>query len=221
MDINRVKLATCDEEREAIFRFRYCVYCEDGRPDRLALDHQRGMFIEELDDARALQLYRTAADSLVGVFRLNMLNSVAFSSELASWLNVPPFAAQWNSDGLAYGSRLMVSTACRDNRLGGELLGAAFRCLRQRQVRFAFMYCKPHLRSLYEHFGFRACGATFEHPISGTNVPLVCALGDIRHFERVGSPVLSLAQSFEPDEQAAQWLDMHLHALGPACLEIS
>jgi len=221
MDIERVKLATSDEEREAIFRFRYRVYSEDGRPDRPGLDHRRGMFIEELDDAEALQLYRTAAESVAGVFRLNMINSVAFTSELASWLNVAPFAARWKVDALAFGSRLMVDASNRDSRLGGELLGSALRCLHDRRVRFAFMYCKPRLRSLYEHFGFRTCGETFVHPVSGVNVPLVCALGDVRHFERVNSPVLPLARSFEPDDQAAQWVDAYLGVHRPACLEVS
>jgi len=216
MDITRVKLATSDEEREAIFRFRYRVYCEDGRPDRPGLDHRRGVFVEDLDDQESLQFYCGDASDMLGVFRVTLLSRTMLSADLASQLRIESFRENWGRSSLAYGSRLMSARKCRRTHVAAELICASYRPVRLAGTRFVVMYCKPSIAPLYEHFGFRSYAPPFVHPVSGVNVPLVLLLGDTPHFEAIGSPLAQCAVEFATDHDAITWINDFRAATAPS-----
>jgi len=217
MEINRVKLARTDEERQAIFRFRYRVYCDDGRPDRLGLDHRREMFIEDLDDTDAMQFYCGEASDMLGVFRVTLLFHTQLSASLATHLGIESFLTQWGRSSLGYGSRLMSARRCRRTHVAAQLICASYRPVRIAGTRFVVMYCRPSIVPLYEHFGFRSYAEPFMHPVSGVNVPLVLLLGDTQRLEAIGSPLAECAAEFDTDHDAIKWFESS-HAKTTPCV---
>lgn len=205
-----VKTALTDAEQAAIFAFRYRVYCADDRRDRPGLDHRRGMFIEDLDDPSAIQLYVEDSGQIAAILRLNLISESLLARPISDWLRLHLFLARWPRSALGYGSRLMIAVEYRCTTLVRDLFCAAYREFRGRGVRFVVIYCRPAIASLYEQFGLFRYGGEFDHPVSGKNAPLVWVLGNRRHFRAIRSPVAQLADEFGDDPDASDWADEYL-----------
>ncbi len=65
-----ISQATSDEDREAIYRFRYRVYVEEMDRYRTIADHERKRLIEP-DDAASHLFKATAGGEVIGTMRLS------------------------------------------------------------------------------------------------------------------------------------------------------
>jgi len=186
-----INIAQTDDERSAIFKFRYQVYIEEmGKPYSHA-DHKRKQLSDPLDENATL-LYSTVAGKIVGTLRINWGNDIeainAFTQPcgLFNFRSFP--ASSWS-----FCSRLMVHKAYRYSSLALALSLKAYQTGRERDIQFNFVHCVPKLVGLFERMGFRQYKQRFKDAEIGVQVPLVLVVEDINHLSATRSPFLAAA----------------------------
>jgi hypothetical protein len=138
--------AQSEQEREALFRFRYSVYVEElGRYRRIA-DHQ-GRRLVEPEDAHSV-LYGARQDGeVVGTGRVTF-GADGFSPRQIEQYGLGPFLADVPAQLMAVGERFMVATQLRGGPVTTELRDFQRADVRASKVRLVFGDCEPHLLSM-------------------------------------------------------------------------
>jgi len=143
---DQIRIAETDEERRAIFAFRYRVYIEEmGKPYKNA-DHENKLLTDELDDCATL-LYVETDNEIIGTVRINW----GCEEKVMSFYNnldlALPYFSHFPSNLFSFNSRLMTSLAYRNTLLPKNLAEESYRLGRENGVYFNFISCKPILRS--------------------------------------------------------------------------
>jgi CRP-like cAMP-binding protein/predicted GNAT family N-acyltransferase len=204
----RIAQARTQDEREAVWRFRYQVYIEEMGKIALAnADHKRRWLADDLDED-ALILYAQEGDNVVATLRINN----AAQTRLPPALEVAYRLARFNtipSERLSFSSRLMVARDLRGSVALHKILARAYEIGLESGVLYDFCYCAPALIELYEHLGYRPYTENFLDPEVGYRVPLILTLRDAAHLEAVQSPFwrkLKTRSDLWQKQAQADWL---------------
>jgi hypothetical protein len=197
----RVHVAESEEEREAVFRFRYSVYVEELGRKLGNADHSRRRVHDEEDDKPYTDLLYTTDDhgALTGTIRIRHWDPgqvprkdwEAFSMELFDGLE---------ELGTAEAGRLMIKPDQR-GQLGLVSMACALYQLNATdyKVDAAFLNCATGLVRHYRLLGFRTYAGRLVPTPDGIEVPLVLFPSDRGYLEQTGSFLAPFVDSFYGD----------------------
>ena len=198
-----IKVAETDDEKRAIYEFRYRVYIEEmGKPYSHA-DHTLKQLTDELDDQATL-LYASQDGEITGTLRINWGEDVSAFKAFNEPCALAKFR-QFPVDSLSFCSRLMVHQACRSSAVAAALSTTAFLTGCCRNTQFNFMHCAPRLVRLFERMGFRQFTRRFRDPEIGSQVPLVLVLEDVEHLRAMRSPFFDHAVKRSNGSYTTNW----------------
>ena len=166
-----VRVATTDDEREAVYRFRYDVYVEELGRYRAAADHERRRLADP-EDARSWLVYATDGGEVIASFRITW-GGDGFSSRQVEQYQLAPFLAELPPEVMAVGERTMIAPRWRGTDLFAALGEVSEPHSAAHGVRVVFGACEPHLISFYachqRPYGTR----NINSPDAGLLIPLV------------------------------------------------
>ena len=201
--ISDIKVASSDEDRERIFRFRYDVYVTEMGKSPAEADHQKKIIRDELDDGAHL-LYAEDEGQIVGTVRLNCRSKKKFPYVWEQRYDIEKFAPLFG-DHISMTSRMMVAKDYRGSSVPAALVGAVYSAGREMGSKFDFCNCAPSLLEFYEQIGFRRFTDGFMDEDNGYHVPLVMLVRDTQYLRQVRSPLYRVARNFEHDPETGAW----------------
>ena len=167
-----VGLAETDEEKEAVYRFRYTVYVEEMGRYQSTADHA-GRRLVEPEDEHSFVFYARDGDDVVGTARLSWGGN-GFSQRQIDEYRLAPFLVDLPPEHIGVGERVMVTPALRGTGLIDELMECRARIGGEHDVRIIFAACEPHLLSLYLGQGRRTyADRNINTPEAGYLIPIV------------------------------------------------
>ena len=201
--ISDIKVASSDEDRERIFRFRYDVYVIEMGKSPVEADHQKKIIRDELDNDAHL-LYAEDEGQIVGTVRLNCRSKKKFPDVWEQRYDIEKFAPLFG-DHISMTSRMMVAKDYRGSSVPAALVGAVYSAGRDMGSKFDFCNCAPSLLEFYEQIGFRRFTDGFMDEDNGYHVPLVMLVRDTQYLRQVRSPLYRVARNFEHEPETGAW----------------
>ena len=201
--ISDIKVASSDEDRERIFRFRYDVYVTEMGKNPAEADHQKKIIRDELDDDAHL-LYAEDEGHIIGTVRLNYRTEKKFPAVWEQIYAIEKFAPSFG-ENISMTSRMMVAKDYRGSSVPAALVGAVYSTGREMGSKFDFCNCAPSLLEFYEQIGFRRFTDGFMDEDNGYHVPLVMLARDTQHLRQVRSPLYRVARQFEHEPETGEW----------------
>jgi predicted GNAT family N-acyltransferase len=190
------KLAQTDEEKEAIFRFRYQIYIEEmNRPAHA--DHEKRQITDSFDKTAHI-FYVERNQELVATARTNFQRESPIEFEKEYLLEQ---FGDYYPDRISTTSKLMVSNSNRNGRLTPYIINQLYKYTIRNKIAIDFINCNEPLDSLYEKMGYRRYRDNIAHKEFGSVVPMVLFLYDIEHLRKINSPFFKVAEELkiEPD----------------------
>jgi hypothetical protein len=168
-----VGLAVTEDQKEAVYRFRYTVYVEEMGRYQDRADHAGRRLVEPEDDQSWIFYARADDGEIVGTARLSWGGNGLSERQIDEY-SLGPFLAELPGEHVAVGERLMVKPALRGTGLVDEVVGCVTETGRAHDVRIQFGACEPHLLSLYLGGGRRTYSTrNINTPEAGYLIPLV------------------------------------------------
>lgn len=200
MDI-AIRIATTEEEKEAIYRLRYEIYVDEMHIFGAQADHDRRRLVGP-HDATARLMYATLDGEVVATLRLNFGVDAPFSGEFEQTYRPARFRPAISDSQMLILTRFMVRRDLRGSTLAFRMIAEVARLALAEGVEVALCDCQPHLIRYYHRIGFRS----YECPVYndqefGIMVPLAFVMRDVEHLRTIRSPLRSLfeAQAAPPD----------------------
>lgn len=201
-DQMRVGIATTNDEKEAIYKFRYQVYIEEmGKPLESA-DHVNGLIHDSTDD-RSVLIYVQINSTIIGTSRLTIAKAANFPHSLQKIFSMDKFQNLYPQTDLSLATKLAIKAEYRGSQVLYLISSKAYEVWREHNVHYTFGGCNPYLIPLYEQLGFQRFTANFTDPGYGMLVPLVLVIEDINHFRAVRSPFYRIARRWTNDPMPA------------------
>jgi predicted GNAT family N-acyltransferase len=201
-----VKVAETDEEREAIFRFRYRVYVEELGRKLGNADHEgRRVHDDEDDKPYTSLLYIEGEEGVTGTMRVRHWGAGEVPAKDFETFSMERFAG---IERLRTGEigRLMVRPDQRGQLMLAALSVAALRLSGERwKLDLVFANCATGLVRHYGLLGLRRYAGRMIPTPDGIEVPLVMIPSDVESFQAVGSFLAPLVEraGLEPLDTAA------------------
>jgi len=169
-----VGVAQTDEEKEAVYRFRYTVYVEEMGRYQDSADHVGRRLVEPEDEQSFILYIRDADDgTVVGTGRMSWGGN-GFSQRQIDEYSLAPFLEALPHETIGVGERVMVKPTLRGTGLVDELMDKRNQTALAHDVRIQFAACEPHLLSLYLGQGRRTYAKkNINTPEAGYLIPLV------------------------------------------------
>jgi hypothetical protein len=187
--LDQVHIAESEEEREAVFRFRYSVYVEELGRKLGNADHRRRRVHDDEDDKPYTVLLYTADDeaSLTGTIRVRHWRPGEVPEKDWTTFSMERFDGL-SQLGTAEAGRLMIKPDHR-GQLGLVSIGCAMYQLAATElaVDVGFINCATGLVRHYRLLGFRTYDGRLVPTPDGIEVPLVMFPSDRAYLEQVGS----------------------------------
>ncbi len=208
MDTNiTIACADTEEEKRAVFSFRYDIYVVEMGRYRSIADHSQRLFYEPCD-AHSRIFYALQAGKVVATMRLTWGGDAALPARMIEQYGLAPFLAEMSPTAIAVGERGMVLPSLRGTDLFLRLIGAGYQFANQQRIQLIFGDCEPHLLNLYLGHGQRAYSqVNVNSTEAGYLIPIVFVPEDFGYLRRINSPMLEYVQDFGADARI------------PACLE--
>jgi hypothetical protein len=198
-----VRRVASEEERAALYRFRYQVYVEEYGMTSEA-DHERRWLRDAYDDEAVS--YALFDDSgVVGSLRCTYIADLADPSALIEKFAMQPAIARFGRASALTTSRFILAPHLRHGRAIFRLMQAAHEDAVARGARLNFGDCSPHLLPFYEQMGYRRYSAGFNDTAFGYKLPIVMVIRDRAHMLSVRSPLARLVAEEADDADARAW----------------
>jgi hypothetical protein len=213
-----IHLARTDEEKLAVYRFRYDIYVREmGRYGGVA-DHARRLLVEPEDETA--RIFFAAQDGeVVGTSRFSWGGDAPFSARQIDHYQLEPFLAEVPLEAMAVGERGMVAPQLRGSPLFRELGLASRRFMSEKRIQLVFGACEPHLLSLYLGQGSRTYAKhNVNSPEAGYLIPIVTVVEDVEYLRRIGSPNAETAIDFGADARIPACVERLVHRAGEGVL---
>jgi hypothetical protein len=179
-----------DDEAEKAFRLRYSVYGAEIGVHDVAIDHEKGIYIDKADKAARIYLAVKDGDA-VATCRSVYDRDYDFRRELSpavfDMLGLDNFLKS-HSGSLAISTKFAISQTHRGSLAAHLVTAKMFDDIIEDGIHFVFSWCAPYLFSFYSQLGFHM----YSHAISDENglwTPIVLATRDWRHLQEVRSPL--------------------------------
>jgi GNAT acetyltransferase-like protein len=150
----QIAIAETEEERRAVYHFRYAVYVEEMGRYRSVADHAQRMLVEPCD-AHSQIFYAAEDGEVVATLRLTCGADAPLPPRMIAQYSLVPFLAELPADVIAVGERGMVAPRLRGSDLYLQLIGASLGFVNDRRIQLTFGDCEPHLLNLYLGLGYR------------------------------------------------------------------
>lgn len=200
--------AESDEEKEAVYRFRYEVYvAEMGRYGEAA-DHERQR-LEEEEDETARIFYAADDDGrVVATSRMSWGGDAPFTHRLIEHYMLEPFLAELPPEAMAVGERGMVRPELRGSPLFFELGEYSGQFVSANRIQLIFGACEPHLLHRYVSQGMRTFSKkNINSAESGYLIPIVSVVEDVEYLRRIGAPNAATSTDFGDDARIPACVD--------------
>ncbi len=125
-----IYLAESDDEKRAVYRFRYDVYVQEMGRYRGVADHENRLLVEPEDETARI-FYAAQDGEVVGTSRFSWGGDAPFLPRLIEHYRLAPFLAELPPEVMAVGERGMVAPRLRGSKLFKEL-GRAVAAIRVR-----------------------------------------------------------------------------------------
>lgn len=199
--------ARTEEEKEAVYRFRYEIYvAEMGRYQNVA-DHKRRRFREPEDDSARI-FYVAKEGEVLATSRFNWGGDAPFTERLIDHYDLARFLAEIPAEAMAIGERGMVKPELRGTPIFTELGQKSYEFIGKNRVELIFGACEPHLLSRYVSQGSRTFSAkNINSPESGYLIPIVNVTEDVEYLRRIGSPMAAMTRDWGTDTRIPDGLE--------------
>ncbi|HVO27771.1 MAG TPA: cyclic nucleotide-binding domain-containing protein [Candidatus Margulisiibacteriota bacterium] len=194
-----IALAETEEEKRAVYRFRYRIYVEEMGKYRSVSDHTQRLFSEP-EDARSRIFYATENGEVVATARSTWGGDAPLPQRMIEQYQLGPFLAEVPESAIAVGERGMVVPRLRGTDLFLRLIGASLRFANEHRIQLCFGDCEPHLLNLYLGLGQRTYSKkNVNSAEAGYLIPIVFVPEDVAYLRRINSPLLEYVKDFGSD----------------------
>ena len=202
--------AQSDEDREAIYRFRYRVYVEEMDRYRAIADHA-GKRLVEPDDATSHLFQATLDGSVIGTMRLSWGGDGGLNDRHIGQYDLEPFLGSVPPEQIIVGERFMIEPDYRGSDLLFKLFTAYLHFVNERRIQLMFGDCEPHLLNVYQGLGFRTyTRKNVNSSETGYLVPLVLVPEDVSYLQEIHSPISKVVKDFGTDTRIPDGLELLL-----------
>ena len=202
-----IAIAETEEEKQAVYRFRYSIYVEEMGKYKTIADHARRMFYEP-EDAQSRISYATQNGEVVATARGTWGGDAPLPQRMIDQYGLAPFLAELPQSAISVGERGMVLPRLRGTDLFLRLIGASLRFANERRIQVCFGDCEPHLLNLYLGLGYRTYSKrNVNSAEAGYLIPILFVPEDVAYLRRINSPLLEYLRDFGSDARL------------PACVE--
>lgn len=206
----QIKDAVTEQERQAIYQFRYTVQVEEMKRCIPGADHVKKCISEEMDSWSHLA-YAELNGQIVGTARAVIGSAKDFPADLVQIFQLKRYQEfDPTRKTICFATKLMVDPRLRKTPLSFRLMAKVYELSRQHNVQFSFSGSNPYLIPMYEQLGYRQIAPGFQDPGYGFIVPTLLLTEDIDHLKAVKSPYLRLARKLTNSPAAKQWLASNL-----------
>lgn len=181
-------VATSEPRLGQIYRLRYRRFVvEQGKaysgvlPDGTLID---------AEDALSRQIAYFEDGRLVAALRQTALKDISPDGYLA---DLAVSARMTCAPSTIVCSRFVTEGDARSLRAVVALFRLAYEIGLDLGVRHSVLSTREALVSLFETFGYRQTGGSYEHPVAGTQFIMLLDLNDTDHLNRIGSPLARIA----------------------------
>jgi N-acyl-L-homoserine lactone synthetase len=198
-----VRRVATDEEREALFAFRYQVYVSELAMTDEA-DHQRHQLRDDDDDC-CINYALFEDEAVVGSLRIIRMSEVGALDRFAEKFAMAPALSEFGPEAIVTSSRFMIADRLRNTMAIFRLLRKFWEDSTDRGIRLNYGDCSPHLLPFYERLGFRRYIDGHNDDAYGFKLPLLMILRDNDFMRRVHSPFAAMNTDDGDDIQARNW----------------
>lgn len=200
--------------REAIARLRYDVYVEERGFSMSGADHACRLLLDE-SDQHSVVFGAFDGDEAIGTVRVTPMTSIPADDPSRQLYGVSSLELPETS--MAVVGRLMVRPSHRGSSACLQLITAAYARARRDGQEVGLMDCTARQLPIDEMLGCRRYKDVVGDPVYGMNIPLLNILGDVRHLERIRSPLLYAAREFPADPALSDWYEKSFPDYNRAC----
>ena len=194
-----INQADTNEEKEAVYRFRYEIYVAEMGRYGTSADHDR-KFLVEPEDATARIFYAAQNGEIVATSRMSWGGDAPFTEHLIEHYRLAPFMAELPAETMAVGERGMVKPELRGSPIFRQLGEFSSAFTRANRIQLIFGACEPHLLSLYVGQGMRTFSKkNINSAEAGYLIPIVSVTEDIEYLRRIGSPKAEATKDWGED----------------------
>lgn len=208
-----IQLAQTDEEREAIYRFRYEVYVKELGFFADTADHDNRRLVEPEDETAHIW-YAAQNGEVVGTTRFSWGGDGPFSDRIVEMYQLKPFLKEVPLEAIAVGERGMVDPRLRGTPLFFQLGAASSPFIEQHRIQLVFGICEPHLLSMYLSFGCRTYAKKNINTETGYLIPLVTVVEDVDYLRKIGSPHAAMSRDYGDDARIPDCVERLIDSSG-------
>lgn len=193
----KIGVAKTLEEKKEIYRFRYSIYAEEIDYKLVSVDHENRLLFDDLDKWGVL-LYAKLGKEIVGSARLNIGKCTDFPAEVVESFLMKRFLQFYEGHdkyNFSLASKGMIAPPYRGSPVLTLIMEKMYELYCYYQIQFAFINCNFHLIPLHEHYGSHRLKKNILDPNTGPMTNFVFLADDVKHLERVGSPLFHLANT--------------------------
>jgi hypothetical protein len=202
-----IAIAETEDEKRAVYRFRYDVYVEEMGRYQATADHAQRLLVEPCD-VHSRIFYAAEDGAVVATLRLTWGGDAPLPPRMIEQYHLAPFLADLPPAAIAVGERGMVTPRLRSSDLFLRLIGASLRFANDRRIELFFGDCEPHLLNLYLGLGYRTYSKrNVNSAEAGYLIPIVLVPEDLAYLRYLNSPLLEYVRDFGGDARV------------PACVE--
>ena len=202
-----IHVAKSEEEKEAVYRFRYEIYVAEMGRYRAIADHERRSFSEPEDETARI-FYAAEGGEVVATSRMSWGGDAPFSERLIDHYMLEPFLAEASPEIMAVGERGMVKPDLRGSPIFTELGMKTLEFINENRIQLIFGACEPHLLSRYVSQGSRTFSKkNINSAEAGYLIPIVVVVEDIEYLRRIRSPRASFITDRGADARIPDCVD--------------
>jgi hypothetical protein len=194
-----IRLAETEDEKRAVYRFRYDVYVEEMGRYRAIADHENRLLVESEDETGRI-FYATQDGEVVGTVRISWGGDGPFSRRQIEQYALAPFLAEVPPEAISVGERGMVARRLRGGDVLLRMSCDTLRFANDHRIQLCIGACEPHLLNLYLSVGHRAFShRNINSPEAGYLIPLLFVPEDVAYLKSLHSPLLEFLRDFGDD----------------------
>ncbi len=191
-----IATAETEEEKRAVYRFRYSIYVEEMGKYQSVADHEQRLFYEPVD-AQSRIMYATENGEVVATARATWGGDGPFPQRMIDQYGLAPFLKELPASAISVGERGMVVPRLRGTDLFLRLIGESLRFANEKRIQLCFGDCEPHLLNLYLGLGQRTYSKkNVNSAEAGYLIPILFVPEDVAYLRRIKSPLLEYVQDF-------------------------
>jgi len=212
--LETVRRAETAQERQAIYRFRYQIYCKEQGRDIGGVHHDTQTVWEDDDEQDfSVHLYTGTPEDISGVVRLRCWEPGQIPRHEFELLSLHVFP-DIERTRVAELGRLMIRPTMRGKLVVPALARAVYEYLSgEFGARIAVAFCNAGLVKHYRKLGFRPYAAPLVPTPDCLGVALVTVLSDLDFHRQVGSPVVGQVRKYFSAADSKRDLDRYGHLM--------